>query len=117
MYRALIGLFLCAGPALAQFGYFRPSPIVGEPPRPTFMSAARAAGEVRPSDGLVLTREHQWAFLNRVYEAYRNLPDDLTFVNDELRVERAIRPANGVWVVVEMTLDGRRLPLSEFDGL
>ena len=94
MYRALIGLFLCTAPALAQYpGYFR------------------------PTDGIVLTREQERAFLARVYEAYWNLPDDLTFVDDELRVERAVRPANGVWVVVEMTLDGRRLPLSEFDGL
>jgi hypothetical protein len=94
MNRALTALFFCAAPTLAQ------------PP-----------GLPRPTDGIVLTRDQHRALLARVDEAYRNLPDDLTFVNDEPRVVPTVRATNGVWVVVEMTLDGRRLPLGEFDGL
>ncbi len=94
MNRALVGLFLFTVPALAQ------------PP-----------GLPRPTDGIVLTRDQHRAMLARVDDAYRNLPDDLTFVNDELRVLPTVRAANGLWVVVEMSLDGRRLPLREFDGL
>ncbi|HVK09942.1 MAG TPA: hypothetical protein VM597_14325 [Gemmataceae bacterium] len=82
-----------------------------------FLAVAPAAAQFRPTDGIVLTRAEQGALLDRVVDAYRNLPDDLTFVNDEPRLEPMVRAMNGLWYVVEMTVDGQPLPARRFDGL